>query len=411
MKLLLIILTILTGHVTDPSGVPISYATVYPEKQPEIGTATGTDGQFRFEGDIQANDSIIISFIGYKKRVLSALVLSDMAEVQLPVILEEQPIQVEELVVETKRSKKKNKKKEMAYLLHQVMLQLEADWPKDHTEYKIVSDVRMECEDQPWGMEQMAARIIDYDQFQGLWCKRYFRPEMRQRADSLYQTNTLEKNDKNLSKRARKQGQSMRKWAVAVDSGVVVHKYLWDEGNAYEDFHQFMNDIKHWTVTRENDGHTVLTHVDKYNWLGIFKRENHRNFILDSENLSIVGFSQQLDLWLDIPFGGYKMNKDQLKLLNMLNMGETEIDKFRLRKGHAVLKLNTIYQWRDGKIYIKEKNLVVDALLQGSKKTARDIPMEIWATQRVTDLKTKDVKRMTEREMTKRLKREVVEIY
>lgn len=408
MTYLLIILFIFVGHVMDQDGKPVSYATVYPERMPELGTATGSDGAFRFEADLNDDDIVVVSFIGYEKRLLRAGELQAYALTNEPIRLQEQPIEVEELVVETKRTKIKNKKKQMAYLLHQVMLQLEGDWPKDHAEYHVVSDVRMECAGEPWGMEQMAARIVDSTQFQGLWCKRYFKPEIRQLADSIYHTSTLENMD---SKKAKKEGHTMRKMAIAIDSGVVVHKGLWTAGNIYNDFYRDMNDVKNWSVSRENEGQTVLTYTEKHNFLGIFKSEKKSNYILNSEQLSVERFSQQMEIWVNIPFGGYKMNKDQLQLLNMLNMGEKEIEKFRLRKAHAVIKLNTLYQWQDGKIYIREKNLVTDAILEGSKKTAMDIPMQIWATQRVTGLKTKDVKPLTSKEQSKRVVREIVEIY
>ena len=54
MKLALIIaiVTLFTGRVVDQNGSPIPYATVYPEAQPELGTATNNDGIFSFEADL-----------------------------------------------------------------------------------------------------------------------------------------------------------------------------------------------------------------------------------------------------------------------------------------------------------------------------------------------------------------------
>ena len=36
------------GRVVDTNGNAIAYATVYPEVQPELGTATNNDGHFSF---------------------------------------------------------------------------------------------------------------------------------------------------------------------------------------------------------------------------------------------------------------------------------------------------------------------------------------------------------------------------
>ena len=104
-----------------------------------------------------------------------------------------------------------------------------------------------------------------------------------------------------------------------------------------------------------------------------------------------------------------KLNKDQLQMLNLVNMNEQRIEKFRLKKVRGNIDMNTIYQRRDGHVYMQERNMIVDAHILGSKKA--EIPVIIKATQRVTDLQTQDVKPMRKEQITKRLKREIVEIY
>ena len=53
--------------------------------------------------------------------------------------------------------------------------------------------------------------------------------------------------------------------------------------------------------------------------------------------------------------------------------------------------------------------MLVDAHILGSKKA--EIPLKIKATQRVTDLKTQGVKPLSASQITRRVKREIVEIY
>ena len=96
-------------------------------------------------------------------------------------------------------------------------------------------------------------------------------------------------------------------------------------------------------------------------------------------------------------------------ILNLVNMGDQDIEKFRLKKLRGSVDLNTIYQRRDDKVYILERNMICDAHILGSKKA--EIPLVIKATQRVTDLDTKDVKPLTPSQITRRVKREIVEIY
>ena len=53
--------------------------------------------------------------------------------------------------------------------------------------------------------------------------------------------------------------------------------------------------------------------------------------------------------------------------------------------------------------------MLINAFILGSKKA--EIPLVIKATQRVTGLQTQDVKPLKPSQITRRLKREIVEIY
>ena len=391
------------GRVIDINGQPVSYATVYPLDDPIAGTATNDDGLFSFKTDLPLNSEVVVSFIGYEKQLLPLAALTD----SVTIVLKEQPIALEETVVAAKASKQRNKRKQMAQLLHSVYVQMQKDFSDEPAAYRIVSDVRMDSEGEAWGMEQMIARVVnipgegkegrDSVQFAGEYCKRFFKQSIRQLADSIYAGESLERMDKNL-----------RKMATAVDSGVVVHKSLWAAGNIRFDFEDNVDELKRWTVSNESEGETVLTHIEKHNYFGVAKFTMTRHYILDSESLSVRRFSEQLDVHINIPFG-YKLNADQLQLLNLLNMSDKQIEKFRLRKADAMVKLNTIYQQRDGHLYILEKNLQTDARILGAKQI--EIPLNVRATQRVTSLKTDNVEPMKKSQMTKRVKREIVEIF
>ncbi len=391
------------GKVMTADGEPVGYATVYPIDDPVAGTATNNAGEFRFATNLPPDSKVIVSFLGYEKQELPLAALTDSATI----ILKEQPIALEETVVAAKASKQRNKRKKMAALLHSVYVQMAKDFSDDNAEYRIVSDVRMDAEGEAWGMEQMIARVVnlpysghegrDSAQFAGEWCKRYFKPEIRQLADSIYKGDALERTYKDA-----------RKMATAIDSGVVVHWGLWQAGNIRYDFEKCADDLKHWVVTNESEGETVLTHTEFHNYFGIVKYSIKRNYILDSQTLSVRRFSEKGELYVNIPFG-YKLNRDQLQMLNLLNMGEQQVEKFRLRKANGTVSLNTIYQRRDGHLYILEKNLKADAKMQGTKQM--EIPVQVRATQRVTSLKTDNVQPMKKSQMTRRVPRQIVEIY
>ena len=138
------------GKVVDSQGEPIGFATVYLEQNPMIGTATNNDGVFTFEAEVPDYYQLVVSFIGYQKQLLPLAMFLDSLPV---VVLKEQPIELEETVVMAKASKQKNRRKAMAQLLYKVYNRMQYDFSDATYSVKLVSDVRMESEDQPWGME------------------------------------------------------------------------------------------------------------------------------------------------------------------------------------------------------------------------------------------------------------------
>lgn len=411
----------------DEKGQPISYATVYPEVAPELGTATNNDGIFRFEANLPASSPVVVSFIGFEKVEVTGDRLRVKGDASLQVIvLKEQPIALQETVVAAKSSKQRNKRKQMATLLHAVYVQLEKEFPDEPAQYQVVSDVRMTSGEAQtghaavWGMEQMIANIVvlpeaakggrDSVQFQGRFCKRFFDARKRAQADSILAGQTLERLEKAQKDVPKGTPQNyMRRAANAVDSGVVVHEALFAIGNMRYDFQETMNDIKHWSVSNESEGETVLTHTQKVSkYLGCFKMTFQRHYIIDSRTYSVRRFSEHAEVKVVIPFG-IKLNSDQLQMLNLVNMDEEQINKFRLKRLRGAVDLNTIYQRRNGLVYTQEKNMILNAFIVGSKKT--EIPIHIQATQRVTDLQTEGVKALKKHQLTRRVRREIVEIY
>lgn len=423
MKILVFIIAFVStfiGRVVDQNGEPVPYATVYPEIAPEWGTATNNDGFFRFEANLTKDSRIIVSCIGYEKKTVLAESLSSVGPEDglYSVILKEQPIALEETVIAAKKSKQRNKRKQMAQLLHAVYVKLEEQFPDDNAQYQVVSDVRMLSDGSTWGMEQMIANIVvlpeqaregrDSVQFRGRFCKRFFDARKRAQADSILASDALERMEQKSAPKGAP-ANMFRKAANAVDSGVVVHRALFGLGNMRYDFEQAMSDTKHWTVSNESEGETVLTHtqsVSKY--LGCFKMTFQRHYIVDSRTYEVRRFSEHAEVKVFIPFG-IKLNADQLQMLNLVNMSESSIEKFRLKRLRGTVDLNTIYQRKDGHVYILEKNMICDAHILGSKKA--EIPLVIKATQRVTDLQTENIQPLSPSQITRRVKREIVEIY
>ena len=417
------------GRVVDERGEPVGYATVYMADDPVVGTATAGNGLFRLETELPIYSELIVSFIGYEKQ---SLLLSELHNDTTVIVLKEQPIRLQEVVISAKPQKQKNKRKRMQELLAAVYAQMESDFAQTITAYHIVSDVRMDAEDVPWGMEQMIAQAVvlprqghihkshrtgkksvvptDSIQFSGEYCKRFFNAGIRAIADSLYAGTELDAINPN-----------MRKAASAVDSGVVVHQALWSMGNIVYDFANAMKDVSHWEVGNENEGETVLTYTEEQNILGVFIYKMKRHYILQSDDLRVLRFAEQAHVEFNIPFG-YKVKPREMQMLNMLNMSEKQIEQYRIRKIHGDISLNTIYQERDGHLYPLEKNLYSESVIVGKRKERKPtgrgmieskdtIPVVLRATQRVTSMQTKDVQPLTRKQIRRRVPRTIVPLY
>ncbi len=388
------------GRIVDQQGNPISYATIYLENNPIVGTATNDDGYFTLITDEPATSSIIISFLGYEKEEVALAFFLDEAAI---IELREQPIALQEMVVSAPPKKQRNKRKQMTALLLQVYNRMVADFPKQNVQYTVVSDVRMDTENEPWGMEQMIAKSVllpnanhlgeDSVQFSGEYCKRFFTQELRNKADTILSNQKMDKR--------------LRQAANEVDSGVVVHQVLWARDVKHA-FAKRMEEPRRWTITQENEGETVLTYTEKKNYLGIFKYEFKSHFIIHSTTYSLLRFSEEITMAVNIPFG-HKLREEELQYLNLLNVSGDEITKFRVRKLRGNIRMNTLYHEVNGIICPQEKNLSADALILGTKKA--EIPLHVRATQRVTNTQTKAVKPLSKQQIKHRLKREIVPIY
>lgn len=292
----------------------------------------------------------------------------------------------------------------MAQLLYQVYNRLLYDLPNRPIRYHIVSDVSLYTEGEAWGMEQMIATAVHlpenshegYDsiQFAGEHCKRFLNKDIRERANAVLEGNKINDQTRNM--------------AIETDSGTLVHRSLWASRQIRKQFENTMNDVKHWTITHENEGETILTHTEKHNFLGLFKAEIISHYIVHSDTYSLLRFSEESHAQLIIPFG-YNLKAGDLELLNLLNIEDQAIKKFRLRKVQANVRMNTIFQRDNGITVVKERNLQAKALLTGTKNT--EIPLSIHAIQHIANVSTENVQPLNSKQIKKRVKREIVPVY
>ncbi|MBQ7192051.1 MAG: carboxypeptidase-like regulatory domain-containing protein [Paludibacteraceae bacterium] len=389
------------GRVVDEAGQPVPFATVYVQDKPEDGTATNQDGWFTLETQTSTDAPVVISFVGYQKQFMPLKELADSTHIKT-VVLKEQPIALEETVVEAKRTRK-SKRKMLAQILRATYNKLVQEQPLNPVSYGVVSDVQLDAQSATWGMEQMIATVIeqanigsegaDSVQFIGLSCKRYCPAQVREQLDSLFR---------------HEKDTNMMRMASALDSGTVVHRALWKMRLQKDHLLDTSDELRRWQMSSEDNTRCVLTYTRKHNYIGILKTLWKENLIVDAYDFGLQSYTIEAHVSLFLPFS-IRLKGTQLEWLNLFNIGNETLEKFRLKRGEMSLRISTLYRPQDGVRVPYEKNLMANGYVEDRKK--KRIPIEVRATQQVTALQTQDVQLLPKYSKRAVVPRTIVPIY
>ncbi len=376
--------TALVGRVVDENNQPVSFASVYVENNPLKGTVTDANGLFVLDS-LSVKEKVVVSFIGYKTMELK---FKKLPTDTLTLRMEEQPILLSE--TEVKKAKKYiSKRRQKKNLLNDVYEQMKYDFPADNHFYRVLSDYAIYNENTIAAFEELSGSIIEIpskgkrgiDSVQLLpqWVKRYRHPDTHLRLS-------------NIDDKLRKQKNADR--IQLVDSSILVHRVLWG-GDMRSMFEELKGKVSKWEGV-EQDSCMLLTFHDYKNFLGIVKVDLVLNLVLDPYSYRIRKQSQSLVVEADIPFG-YKLNSDQLAILNTVNLTSDDIEKFRLTKVFVDVKRNILYEEIDNRVYVDEKNVITKVKMEDNKGKKLDFSQT--ALMRVLSASISEVKPFTKQQL------------
>jgi hypothetical protein len=376
----------LVGRVTDGKE-PMTYVSVYLKDSPEVGTVSDMDGMFTLS-NLQKNTTVVLSFVGYKTMELK---FNKIPTDTLDITMVEQPILLTEALIPSK-TKKLSKRKQMKQLLADVREQMLKDFPTEVRKYKVVSDYDFYEKGRIVSKEEVIGTIAeipnagrkDTDSIQMVidMCKRYRDRNVQYKLDSI--SGHLKK-DKNQT------------LVNLTDSSKFIHRVLWGSDIKWL-FFELDGKVSRWTM-QEQDSTFLLTYTDKKNFLGIVKYELVLNYILDIYSYRVKSLSQSLKVNANIPFG-YKLDSDQLAIINVVNLAGEEHAKYRAKYIDADIKRNIIYREEYGQIIPSEKN-VVTQIEMAEKKHNKPIYVHQTGSIKVVSAQTSAVKTFTESEVNK----------
>jgi hypothetical protein len=148
---------------------------------------------------------------------------------------------------------------------------------------------------------------------------------------------------------------------------------------------------------QEQDSTFLLTYTDKKNFLGIVKYELVLNYILDIYSYRVKSLSQSLKINANIPFG-YKLDSDQLAIINVVNLAGQEHKKYRAKYIDADIKRNIIYREEYNQVIPSEKN-VITKIEMAERKHNKPIYVHQTGSIKVISAQTSAVKPFTESEI------------
>ena len=374
----------LVGRVFD-GNEPMSYVSIYLKENPEIGTISDMDGVFTLP-DMPKNTTVVLSFVGYKTMELK---FKKIPTDTLEITMVEQPIMLTETLIPSK-TKKLSKRKQMKQILADVKKQMLKDFPTETRKYKIVSDYDLYEKGRIIAREEIIGTVAeipnagrkDTDSIQMVidMCKRFRDRNVQYKLDSI--SGKL-KDDKN------------QRLVNLTDSSKFIHRVLWGSDIKWL-FLELDGKVSKWTM-EEQDSTFLLTYRDKKNYFGIVKYELVLNYILDIYSYRVKSLSQSLKVNANIPFG-YKLDSDQLAIINVVNLAGEEHKKYRAKYIDADIKRNIIYREEYDQVIPSEKN-VITKIEMAEKKHNKPIYVHQTGSIKVVSAQTSSVKTFTEAEI------------
>src|SRR5574344_313880 len=152
-----VLATDIKGYVIDNQRNPISFASVYLQNNPQIGTITNDKGYFTLTSE-NADDRLVVTFIGYEKFSMPVKQIDENKV--LYITLKDQPILLDAVIVSAKGSKRQQRK-QLKQVLEKIHEQLKIDFPDEARNYHLVSDVSVYNEGQVAAFDELVGHVVE----------------------------------------------------------------------------------------------------------------------------------------------------------------------------------------------------------------------------------------------------------
>lgn len=354
------------GTVRD-SLQTVPYASVYLKNNPSGGTLTSADGTFSMTVErALLPDSLVVSFVGYHSFIMP---VSSVAQdtISVDAMLMENVIELPGVQVVSK-GRKKNRKVEMTTLLAEIRSQLDKDFENIEALYRIQTNTSMSSSDKILAYQESLTDVYeksrrDKDMVRRIETKVYFDKLAQQR---MQKTDSL----KNIDPTTNIKG-------LTVSEGMI------------RDFLE--ESPKKWEYVGQEGSDHVLSYYDRLGFLGMFSFGVKCVLYVDKVSYSVTKCDAIMGIYMNIPFGK-KLPPNFMPYLNILNISDKEIDKFRLRRAEGEFRMTTRFVKRGESIYRGDSYSYGKMLIKSPKQS---LVISMRSDMKILDTKTSGITPVT----------------
>lgn len=357
----------LSGKVLDERSKPLPYASIFFKHHPLIGAVSDDKGVFEIafgNGDFcqdtelpvseMVADTLIISMLGYETLYVPADRFNGRR--QLSLRMKEYRYTLDEARIKASKNDRKQRKAEMKRLLERIYERLTTvDAPQNEETYRIVSDIVVLRDSIPITINHLAGSLTEIP-----GGKKDGRDSVYIKVSSIssYMDSSMKKRLENLdvTKFSKKEQTAVKKAERKTEDKTVIHKALWSVTDVKNVLETTKDEARYWKFEEKDNQTLTVCYTRKYGFMGVVSATQNLFLTVDRNTAAITSASCDIITRVNLPFG-YRLNQGELEILNMVNLNEDDLEKFKIKT--VVVKVRGIVNNREkgGRMVPSEKSM------------------------------------------------------
>jgi len=360
----------LRGRLLDQRSKPLPYASIFFKNHPEAGTISDEKGFFYITTPDAGPDTLIISMLGYETIYQHTDDLKKSGTTTFK--MKEYLYTIDEAVIKASRNSKKQHRSEVKNLLEKIHHRLNgADALSEKDKFRIASDITVLRDSIPLSIDHLTGTLTHI-------------PEGKTNGkDSItieigsysnYLDSAIRKGIENFdySKLKKKEQDALEKAEKTGQDKALAHKVVWSANDVGTIFEKTYTDDKNWDFLKQNDTTISVIYSQKKGFLGIITMKQKLQMTVDSRDYSVRAMLDQVTVNINLPFG-YKLSPAELEVMNLVNINEDDVEKFKIKKAEVHLKGSTINRSQGERMLPFEKDMKNHVMISDRKDHKIDI--------------------------------------